>query len=263
MSSATSSTTNASSKSESVGASHKLPPPTTEKGTLCQDTMTTRSPSKSVATELIASTFDNLHILQHIISFVGDEQYRFVAATNRRFQEAYAANFPGKKETTYSMACTEELAKLCWNEIVHRPYSLRDDEITLICCAASNGNLPIVKYLRDLECRWDYRTCAAAAENGHLNVLKWCRENGCPWDTSTCEAAARYGHLHVLQWCREHGCPWDAWTCEAAAQHGHLNVLKWCRENGCKWIVDFCIYKAGNHRHVVQWCQDNRGGVTF
>ena len=171
-SSSSSTTTNASSKSESVGTSHKLPPPTTEKGPLWQNffcffaidvktapsknTMTTRSISKSVATELIASTFDNLHILQLIISFVGDKQYRFVAATNRRFQEAYVANFPGKKETTYSMAArTEELAKLCWNEIDHQSYSLRDDEIALMGCAASNGNLPIVKYLRDLECRWD------------------------------------------------------------------------------------------------------------
>ena len=194
--------------------------------------MTTRSPSKSVATELIASTFDNLHISQHIISFVGDEQYRFVAATNRRFQEAYAANFPGKKETTYSKAaCTEELAKLCWNEIDHQSYSLRDDEIALIGCAASNGNLPIVKYLRDLECRWDYRTCAAAAENGHLNVLKWCRENGCPWDKWTCVYAAEKGHLNVLIWCREHGCPWG-WECLKGARMYH-QVVRWCEDNGC------------------------------
>ena len=167
--------------------------------------------SKTQAAALVTSTLDDLHLLKHIISFVGRYQYRFIAATNHRFQEAYEALYPGYK-ITYLNASTEKIAKMCWNEIDHENVYPQDREEELSGSAAAHGNLPVVKFLRSLHCRWNERTCAYAAKNGHLHVLKWCRANGCPWNEQTCSGAARYGRLNVLRWCRENGCPWDAHT---------------------------------------------------
>ena len=44
-------------------------------------------------------------------------------------------------------------------------------------------------------------------EYGHLEVLKWAREKDCPWDWRTCAYAAKGGHLEVLKWLRANDCP--------------------------------------------------------
>ena len=36
----------------------------------------------------------------------------------------------------------------------------------------------------------DPQTCVCAASQGHLEVLKWLRSEGCPWDEETCYGAA-------------------------------------------------------------------------
>ena len=44
-------------------------------------------------------------------------------------------------------------------------------------------------------------TCACAAENGHLEVLKYLREEvKAPWDSRTASWAAGSGHLHILEY---------------------------------------------------------------
>ena len=52
--------------------------------------------------------------------------------------------------------------------------------------AAVQGNLEMVKYCVANECPIDECACACAAENGHLEVLKYLREEAkAPWDWST------------------------------------------------------------------------------
>ena len=51
------------------------------------------------------------------------------------------------------------------------------------------------------------RLCVWAAGEGQLEILKWLRENDFPWDEETCAAAALNGHLEVMQWMRANGCP--------------------------------------------------------
>jgi hypothetical protein len=68
---------------------------------------------------------------------------------------------------------------------------------------------------------------------GHLEVLKWLREIGCPWDEKTCSHAAEGGHLEVLKWLREIGCPWDEETLVSAITNDRYDVLRWALANGC------------------------------
>ena len=67
--------------------------------------------------------------------------------------------------------------------------------------AACQGNLEMVKYCVANECPIDERACACAAENGHLECLKYLREEGkAPWGSSTASWAAGNGHLHILEY---------------------------------------------------------------
>jgi len=122
--------------------------------------------------------------------------------------------------------------------------------------AAADGNLDLLKQLRESGYSWDEWTCAGAALNGHLETLQWARKNGCPWDEKICTHAALAEHRNILQWARKkNGCswdekicanaawngyfeilqcrPWDKWTCAYAARNGYLEMLRWAIANGC------------------------------
>jgi len=55
------------------------------------------------------------------------------------------------------------------------------DVAGIICQAILGGHLHVLKWAREHDCPWCWRTCALAAEGGHLEVLKWAHENGCEW----------------------------------------------------------------------------------
>jgi hypothetical protein len=192
--------------------------------------------------------------IRHILPFVGDHQYRFVAAVNRNFHTAYVTIFP-KKVTRFNVS-TIEHAKICFDENKDQ----YDHQRMLCNIAAGEGNLSVLKYLRSIQCDcdWDESTCSNAALNGHLEVIKWCRKNRCPWDVYTCANAAQNGHLDILKWCRKNRCPWTQSTCWNAAENGHLDVIKWCCQNGCPLDSLTCANAAKNgHLDVIKWCCQN------
>ena len=92
-------------------------------------------------------------------------------------------------------------------------------------------------------CQWDEMICACAAQNGHLELLQWVRAHQCPWDEMTCFIAAENGHLELQKWARSNDFAWNAATSFIAALTGRLELLKWARENGCLW--DEKTYDAG------------------
>ena len=168
-------------------------------------------------------------LLKEIISFVGPNQYFFVASIHTKFYNAYRDTFP-QQTTTFLNASTIEHAKFCWEEGAK---NTEEYQVMLCHSAAAHGNIPALQYLHSMKCKWDARTCSKAARIGHLHVLQWCRKHGCSWNEHTCSEAARNGHLHVLQWCRKHGCSCNEHTCSEAARNGHLHILQWCHDNGC------------------------------
>mmetsp|Transcript_5665 Transcript_5665/g.25562 ORF Transcript_5665/g.25562 Transcript_5665/m.25562 type:complete len:319 (+) Transcript_5665:197-1153(+) len=93
--------------------------------------------------------------------------------------------------------------------------------------AAAEGELAVLKYLREKCAPWDESTCAAAAWVGNLDILKWARENGCPWDRRTCDNAARNGHLKLLKWARKNGASWDEWTSSYALKGKHFKIVRY------------------------------------
>jgi hypothetical protein len=84
----------------------------------------------------------------------------------------------------------------------------------LMNTAAYHGRFEIIKYLHEIGCTWEARTCALAAEGrfenlvrGYLEILKWLRDHGCPWDSGTCESANHYKHWDCLKYAIENECP--------------------------------------------------------
>ena len=98
--------------------------------------------------------------------------------------------------------------------------------------AAEQGNLEMVKYCVANECPINAEACACAAQNGHLEVLKYLREEvKAPWNLGTAIRAAQNGHLHVLEYLVERKFDkYDEWACELAAEYGHLDCLKYLHE---------------------------------
>ena len=224
-----------------------------------------------------AAIFDNLGLLTHVLSFVGKDQYRFVAPTNRRFKEAYLLNFPDR--TTALDASTLARTKICNEECYHdycdqlikeHGYEFahecgcesdcdcdtddESEEKLLHKSAALHKDIPSLQYLFCEDKFFGCEMCSAAARTCDLKELKWLRSIGCPWNEDTCTAAAEHGHLDVLQYCRANGCPWNELSLNDAAFNGHLHVVKWCRANGYPWSTQTVFYEAmKRHAHVLEW----------
>ncbi len=136
-------------------------------------------------------------------------------------------------------------AKYC-NGIFKGTQKLRD---TTFACAASSGNLELVKWLWNQGCPWSSYACARAAKAGHWRILRWLRDHGCPWDRRTTAAAAAGGHLRILQNLRKepNPCPWTNNVCSLAALGGHKDVIVWARSQNCKWSVETCQNALRGH----------------
>ena len=119
---------------------------------------------------------DNLDVslISEIISFIGPNQYRFVAATSRKFRNAHLLVFP-HQTNTYLNASTLERAKICLDEIISQDFKSH-----LCRLAIRHGKLLVLKYLRSVHPHWRVDVCAEAVKYGHLNIIIWARENGLP-----------------------------------------------------------------------------------
>jgi hypothetical protein len=94
-------------------------------------------------------------------------------------------------------------------------------------CAARNGHLETLKWIRANGGGWTHWAADRAAENGHLETLKWIRANGGEWTDLAADRAAEYGHLETLQWIRANGGEWTHDAADWAARNGQLETLEW------------------------------------
>lgn len=122
---------------------------------------------------------------------------------------------------------------LLWAREKPRKYAL---SVHTFANAASNGNIEMLRYLRQQECDTSY-ACISAASKGHLEILKWlrcCTEESrnyelCSWDDNMFSVAAYNGHLEILQWASQNEPPlfWSNEILLNAIAGGHLHILLW------------------------------------
>ena len=157
----------------------------------------------------------------------------------------------------YKVAFTNKLELLKW---AREEKECEWDEET-INVAALQGNMEMVKYCVANECPIDVYACTCAAENGRLECLKYLREEvKATWDSRTASWAAAKGHLHILEYLVER--KYDQYskvTCEYAAQYGHLDCLKYLRETAKAPWDDWSVLYAHekNHTECLQYLLDN------
>jgi hypothetical protein len=93
-----------------------------------------------------ATPFQHSDLLRHIISYVGEKQYRFVAAINKDFQAAYLELFHNDTQTYYN-ASTIKHAIISMEDGTVNDDSMDDDEVglssssTLCTSAARHGSV--------------------------------------------------------------------------------------------------------------------------
>jgi hypothetical protein len=228
--------------------------------------------------------FDNDLILQHILSYVGNYQYLFVANVNCIFRNAYTTLFPTKE--TYYNASTMEHTRLCYNGehinhqrsllcnsaaaygniealnfLAENHVSLRLEHQPISEVIVKNGHLHVLEWVlqnnnnsqQQLRIPW-YDLMTYAARHGNLTILQWLYTNGGPlFSERTCQLAAIGGHLHILKWLHRYDCPVDASIFAEAAYYGHVDVLEWAH-TCCPWSSYACASAArGGHLHVLKW----------
>jgi len=163
----------------------------------------------------------------------------------------------------YRVAETNKLELLKW---AREKKKCEWDELT-INRAAKQGNMEMVKYCVANECPIDGRACACAAINGRLECLKYLREEGkAPWYWRTAAWAAKNGHLHILEYLVERKYDkYNAYACSYAAENGHLDCLKYLRETAKAPWDSWAVRYAHKNKHFecLQYCLDNNCPLPF
>jgi hypothetical protein len=93
-------------------------------------------PNGKVGSEAASTLFTDYDLLGQILSYVGRNQYRFVAAINKDFQKIFLQLFPDNKET-YINASTIDHVQIS----LESPYN-QTSESTMCTSAARHGSLP-------------------------------------------------------------------------------------------------------------------------
>eukprot|EP01036_Dinobryon_divergens_P035665 gene35665-46261_t len=133
---------------------------------------------------------------------------------------------------------------------------------------ARNGNLEMLRWLKERECPKDLNTFLEAARGCHVEVLDWLQNMyGWPdaiWPDafSTCDVIASTGRLDILQWALDHGCPWDARCACTCAREGHMEMFRWIMDLNQEFFpIDMdslCSYAAfGGHLQLLQLARED------
>jgi hypothetical protein len=127
----------------------------------------------------------------------------------------------------------------------------------LVATAARHGHLHVLMWMRGIDapsdtpvtprCYWDESTPFEAAKEGNLPLLKWLRDESihgidgvCPWDEGTFTNAVSSVNRPMIEWLFNNGCPWGTPTCEKAAACDDFEILKWLRNVSIHGVDGVC-----------------------
>jgi hypothetical protein len=130
--------------------------------------------------------------------------------------------------------------------------------------AASGGNLEVLQYIRDNipQARWGKDVCQSAARSQNpLPILKWLRGINCPWDAWTSKELAEKHQFEALKWAVENGCPASGVIADCIAKSGHpdtLLLLQWAHGRGLNPGNDILFnLSKNNNDEAFMWAFEN------
>lgn len=135
--------------------------------------------------------------------------------------------------------------------------------------AASGGNLEVLQYIRDNipQARWGKDVCQGAARSQNpLPILMWLRGINCPWDAWVSKELAEKHQFEALKWAVENGCPASGVIADCIAKSGHpntLSLLQWAHGRGLNPGNDilFNLSKNNNDEAFI-WAFENGYPLT-
>lgn len=170
--------------------------------------------------------------------FCPNDQFAFLATLSSTIARSITTH------STYIRSLVRPQAHLCMSMVT--------------CVAARRGHFHCLKYLKENQTEWHWRTTYYAAKSGSIDCLRFVCENGCPLTDDTAWVAAEYGHLDCLQYACENGCPGTRDVCEKAALGGHLDCLRYAHEMGFPWNKGTCVMAAKNgHLECLQYAHEH------
>jgi len=220
----------------------------------------------------------HLHILRWMYSICGIFQYRTwgitdIAAGNGHFEalkylhdkgfvlsistieRATNANLPEIVKWLLSKKCQWDYRSIN-NVIRARDYEMltyllsntREEQrasmfsTLTFAYAVENGDIGIMKLLKEYGCPFNELSCAYAAKEGRFEILQWLQDNGCPYDYRCCLYAAIVGDQPTLKLLIEKGYPIDQSLCEAVAKNGMFEILQILRARTS--VEDFDVLRC-------------------
>jgi hypothetical protein len=112
---------------------------------------------------------------EHILPYVGKDQFRFVGGVNRTFCSAYTAVYSHR--TKYQYIKTLKLFQFCFADMPNKT----KEQCWLFQRAAQLANLEILQYLQSVGCSCDEQASQAALQNKHCDLevlLFWYHKSG-------------------------------------------------------------------------------------
>jgi hypothetical protein len=200
-------------------------------------------------------------------------------------QAAHQLGLQLSDELLCAAAATGVLDKLQWLSTQHD-----DLPQSIASFAAQNGNIEMLKCIKQLGIEFDLKCYETAAIANHLQVIQYLHAEGCVWDATLCKIAAEVQSLEMLQWLRENECPWEAHTValyaafagnmdmiiylhqqqpdvqfdegvmEAAVHGNNLELCKFLRANGCPWDASATAAARGKNDDGIElltWLRAN------
>ena len=216
-----------------------------------------------------AAFYGQIHVLKWLREDLGHPLHLSCeyAAKGNQFETLkwLSHNYKLNSEICYYACLANNMEMLIW--CIEQGCILTE---SCVAACSKNGNLTMLKYLKDIGCPWINWTCRPhfyASLNGHLDVLKWLNDNQCPiyLNEDLCSVSAKGNHIEVLKYLIEDmNCPCDSLTTSALAGTGNLEILKYCIDKGCE-KSDF-LYKIAcveGNLHIIKWYHEHFDDIVF
>lgn len=184
-----------------------------------------------------------------VIDFAEADGYLFVALVCR----AWLRSWGGRPRETRPIAESTTISQL---------REASDNDLPLYDLCSSSAALDrrdLVYYSRLLGSPWTNSLAQAATQND-LSLIKYLREIGCPMSPNTFEVACFNGDTGVMKYLMQSGCP-SGKCVEYAASSANIATLEWLKNNGCRLEAGgFAAACLTGNIEVIRWFERNKSG---
>ncbi len=141
-------------------------------------------------------------------------------------------------------ACCEKAANRGFKDILNYGISLGyKPTYKTIACAANGNSIDMMKYLFEMNIKFDIEIFRAATYNCRTLAISYLRENGYEWDESVTDFAIESNQFNMFMWLIHKGCPFNL---------GHENIILEYLKNNIKPEIKNIIIMFEN----IEWTKE-------